>query len=68
MTPSPWNRLHWVFPLVMLGSLSGVLLVLLWTRTARPGWAHGLLLVACLGAVAPGALRWWLRSRHSKTR
>jgi hypothetical protein len=52
----------------MLGSLGGVLLVLLWTRTAHPWWALGRLLVAGAGVVALGALLWWLRRRHSKPR
>jgi len=68
MPPGLWNRLHWTFPLVMLGSLSGVLLALLWTRTARPWWAYGLLLVAGGGLGARGALRWWLRRQHRQTR
>ena len=67
MTPGPWNRLHWTFPLVMLGSLGGVLLALLCTSADHPWWACGLLLVAGGGAVALGALLWWLRRRHRKT-
>jgi hypothetical protein len=68
MTPGPWNRLNWSFPLVTIGGLGGLLLVLLWTRTAHPWWALGRLLVVGGGGGALGALLWWLRRRHRKTR
>ena len=68
MTPGPWNRLHWSFPLVMIGSLGGVLLALLCTSAAHSWWACRLLLVAGGGTVTLGALRWWLHRRARKTR
>jgi len=48
--------------------LGGLLLALLWTRTAHPWWTLGRLLVAggCAGAL--GALLWWIRRRVRKTR
>ena len=68
MTPGPWNRLNWSFPLVMIGGLGGLLLVLLCTSADHPWWALVRLLVAGAGVVALGALLWWLRRRQSKTR
>jgi hypothetical protein len=47
----------------MLGSLGGLLIVLLWTRTEHPWWALGRLLIAVGGAGALGALLWWIRRR-----
>ena len=67
MTPGPWNRLNWSFPIVMIGGLGRLLIALLWTRTAHPWWALGRLLVAGGGAVALGALLWLILRRVSGT-